>query len=91
LYYDHGIDVNINHQTPLDPTALGIAVGCSVYPSKASRRLRSPSCGSWPAVDPFARIGGTYYCSSMMTLALELYYRYPSVVGMPGDTAKSTR
>jgi hypothetical protein len=37
--------------------------------------------GSWDPVDPWGEEGGRVYSTALMTLCLEVYYRYPRVFG----------
>ncbi|MCE9637593.1 MAG: hypothetical protein K8T90_17990 [Planctomycetes bacterium] len=38
--------------------------------------------GSWDPEDPWAQEGGRIYSTALMTLCLEVYYRYPKVAGL---------
>ena len=37
--------------------------------------------GSWDPKDPWGEEGGRVYSTALMTLCLEVYYRYPKVFG----------
>jgi hypothetical protein len=40
--------------------------------------------GSWDPVDPWGEDGGRVYSTALMTLCMEVYYRYPRVFGAAG-------
>ncbi|HMS17016.1 MAG TPA: terpene cyclase/mutase family protein [Planctomycetota bacterium] len=40
--------------------------------------------GSWDPVDPWGEDGGRVYSTALMTLCMEVYYRYPRVFGASG-------
>lgn len=44
--------------------------------------------GSWEPKDPWCEDGGRIYATCLMTLCLEVYYRYPRVFGTKGGDKK---
>jgi hypothetical protein len=40
--------------------------------------------GSWDNIDPWGEDGGRVYSTALMTLCMEVYYRYPRVFGGVG-------
>jgi len=37
--------------------------------------------GSWDPIGPWGGVGGRVYATALMTLCLQVYYRYPRLLG----------
>ena len=46
-----------------------------------SQRRDGDQKGSWDPVGPWGHVGGRVYSTALMTLCLEVYYRYGRVLG----------